>query len=89
MQEFNLSYEYVLAMTWREFQLRSYGWHQSENRSWQKVRKITYYSLVASGSIDSKKTSEVAFMPIGDEVSDKKSVLEMLKEAKEKLKNGR
>jgi hypothetical protein len=38
----------VYKMSWREFQLRSYGYSRSEKNDWLKVREIAYNALVGS-----------------------------------------
>ena len=51
-------------MTWREFQLRRAGYLREEKRRWEHSRSISYYSLVATGAIDTRKMSIEKFMPL-------------------------
>lgn len=51
-------------MSWREFQLRRSGYFRKEKEEWKKARIISYYSLVATGAIDTKKMSIEKFMPL-------------------------
>jgi hypothetical protein len=38
----------VYKMSWREFQLRSYGYSRAEKNDWIKVREIAYNALIGS-----------------------------------------
>lgn len=51
-------------MTWREFQLRKEGYSREDKRRWEHTREISYYVLVATGAIDTRKVSKEKFMPI-------------------------
>lgn len=53
-------------MTWREFQLRRLGYAREDKAKWIHTREIAYYSLVASGAIDTRKVSKEKFMPLND-----------------------
>jgi hypothetical protein len=44
----------VYEMSWREFQLRSYGFKRADKAQWVKVREIAYNSLIGS-HLDPKK----------------------------------
>lgn len=56
--------EYVEDMTWREFQLRRYGYERENRAKWEHTREISYCALVATGAIDTKKMSKEKFMPL-------------------------
>lgn len=51
-------------MTWREFQLRRFGFERENKAKWEHTRDISYYALVATGAIDTKKVSKEKFFPI-------------------------
>lgn len=53
-------------MTWREFQLRRFGFIRSTIEEWKKTRLVSYYSLVATGAINTKKMSIEKFMPLDE-----------------------
>lgn len=53
-------------MTWREFQLRRFGFIRSQIEDWKKTRMVSYYSLVATGAINTTKMSIEKFMPLDD-----------------------
>lgn len=67
-------------MTWREFQLRRAGYLREEKRRWEHSRSISYYSLVATGAIDTRKMSLEKFMPL-DGTSQKGIMSDEQKEA--------
>ncbi len=56
--------EYVDDMTWREFVLRVNGYRRQQKEKWYHTRLVSYYSLVATGAIDTKKISIDKFMPL-------------------------
>ena len=51
-------------MSWREYQLRRIGYIRQEKEEWKRTRMVSYYSLVASGAIDTRKMSIEQFMPL-------------------------
>lgn len=80
-------------MTWREFQLKVYGYRREQKNKWHHSRLIAYYSLVATGAIDTKKMSMEKFMPLEEKTNvsnnEQKELLkqmmqEALTQAKEK-----
>lgn len=61
-------------MSWREFQLRSYGFKRAEKNDLHKVREIAWNALV--GSHQNPKTlpkSKEKFMPLNEKVEVKRS----------------
>jgi hypothetical protein len=52
-------------MTFAEFQIRLFAWTRMQNRDWEKVRILAWYSYVGS-HVDPKKlpSSITSFMPI-------------------------
>lgn len=58
-------------MTWREFQLRRYGYEREDKSKWLHTREICYYVLAATGAIDTKKMSKEKFMPLNGNGSKK------------------
>jgi hypothetical protein len=56
--------EYVEDMTWREFQLRRYGYERENRAKWEHTREISYCALAATGAIDTKKMSKEQFMSL-------------------------
>lgn len=58
-------------MTWREFQLRRYGYEREDKSKWLHTREICYYVLAATGAIDTKKMSKEKFMPLDGSGSKK------------------
>lgn len=80
-------------MSWREFQLRLAGYIRQQKNKWIHTREIVYYTLVASGSIDTKKLSKEKFMPLENSVKNRNGGLndrqkELMKEALNKALNG-
>lgn len=71
-------------MTWREFQLRKYGFERSEKRNWFKIRELGYASLVAGG-MDPKKVSKEKYLPLEEKrrATVGSAAFEALKAAKE------
>ncbi|WP_294892652.1 hypothetical protein [Sulfuricurvum sp. MLSB] len=55
-------------MSWREFQLRSFGYKRKDRQDWLKVREVAYSSLVGS-HLDPKKLPKTKekFLPLGME----------------------
>lgn len=51
-------------MTWREFQLRRFGFNRENKVRWEHTREISYYALAATGVIDTRKVSKEKFFPI-------------------------
>lgn len=79
-------------MTWREFMLAKHGYIRQQTEDWKKARLTAYYSLVASGAIDSKKTSIESFMPLEGKKKVNRAGLEALKKAQQEYlekKHGR
>lgn len=79
-------------MTWREFMLAKHGYIRNQTEDWKKARLTAYYSLVATGAIDSKKTSIESFMSLEGKKKVNRAGLEALKKAQQKYleqKNGR
>jgi hypothetical protein len=58
----------VYMMSWREFQLRSFGYKRKDRQDWLKVREVAYSSLVGS-HLDPKKLPKTKekFLPLGME----------------------
>lgn len=67
-------------MSWREFQLRSFGYKRKDRQDWLKVREVAYASLVGS-HLDPKKLPKTKekFLPLGTEqksrVSDEQKAM--------------
>lgn len=74
------------SWTWREFQLKRLGYFRKEKEEWKKARIISYYSLVATGAIDTKKMSIEKFMPL-DDSNSKPRMSDAMKEALENAQN--
>lgn len=51
-------------MTWREFQLRRFGFDRESKLRWEHTRDISYYALAATGAINTTKLSKEKFFPI-------------------------
>jgi len=51
-------------MTWREFQLRKYGYDREQRSKWEHTREISYCALAATGAIDTRKMSKEKFMSL-------------------------
>lgn len=51
-------------MTWREFQLRRFGFDRENKSRWEHTRDISYYALAATGAINTTKVSKEKFFPI-------------------------
>ena len=68
-------------MSFAEFQIRLFAWKRTQERDWEKVRLIAWYSMIGS-HLDSKKMpkSLSQFMPLG---LDKKQVSEISEEHKQ------
>jgi len=61
------SYNYVLAMTWAEFQIRAYGYNRMQEKEDLRTREIAWASLIGSHVNPKKlpKTKE-RFWQIGE-----------------------
>lgn len=57
------SLDYVLDMTWREFQLRLLGYKRQEKNDWFKVRELAYLVYLSIPQKGSKMNKE-KFMPL-------------------------
>ena len=79
------SLEYVNAMTWAEFQIRSYGWKRSDERESYKFRKIGFAAMWAfHGDFKRMPKSENKFWQIGNkEISTTDAMQEAIKKARE------
>ena len=51
-------------MSWREFLLRRLGYLRKEKSEWIHSRFLAYYSLAATGAIETKKMTIEQFMPL-------------------------
>lgn len=53
-------------MSFAEFQIRLFAWKRTQEREWEKVRLVSWYSMVGS-HLDAKKLpkSLSQFMPLG------------------------
>lgn len=68
-------------MTWREFQLRRLGYIRGNIEEWKKARMTSYYSLVATGAIDTRKMSIEKFMPLDSAQQSKGRITDAMKNA--------
>ncbi len=72
-------------MTWREFILRREGFFRErkneETRQMKHTRVISYFTLVATGAIDTKKLSLDKFLPIKEGASKGNKIEDWQKEA--------
>lgn len=68
-------------MSWREFQLRRSGYFRKEKEEWKKARMTSYYSLVATGAIDTRKMSIEKFMPLDSAPQSKGRISDAMKNA--------
>lgn len=82
-------------MTWREFQLRRFGYLKKQKEEWCKVREIAYWSG-AGTAFEANKVSIDKFMPLKDEASKEEPSKEsrdifkkLQKEYLKKVENGR
>ena len=79
-------------ITWREFMLAKHGFIRQQTEEWKRARLTAYYSLVASGAIEPRKTSIESFMPLEGKKKTNKKALEALKREQQKYiekKHGR
>ena len=55
----------VYNMSFAEFQIRLFAWKRTQERDWEKVRLVSWYSMVGS-HLDAKKMpkSLSQFMPL-------------------------
>lgn len=60
----------VYELTWKEYQLKRDGYLRETINRQYTTRTIAYYSLVATGAIDTKKMSMEKFMPIQGETKE-------------------
>jgi hypothetical protein len=83
----------VYELTWREYLLKRDGYIREIKNRQYTTRTIAYYSLVATGAIDTKKMSMEKFMPLEEKTNvsndEQKELLkqmmqEALTQAKEK-----
>lgn len=83
----------VYELTWREYLLKRDGYLREFKNRQYTTRTIAYYSLVATGAIDTKKMSMEKFMPLEESKNslgdEQKEVLKhfmniAIKESKEK-----
>ena len=75
------------SWTWREFQLKRLGYFRKEKDEWKKARMTSYYSLVATGAIDTRKMSIEKFMPLDSAQQSKGRISDAMKEAYAKAQN--
>lgn len=72
-------------MTWREFILRREGFFRErkneETRQMKHTRVISYFTLVATGAIDTRKLSLDKFLPIQEGTSRGSKIEDWQKEA--------
>lgn len=76
----------MYELTWREYLLKRDGYLREFKNRQYTTRTIAYYSLVATGAIDTKKMSMEKFMPLDDKTSvsndeQKELLKQMMKEA--------
>ena len=63
------------------------GYQRQQKEEWKRARMVSYYALVATGAVDTRKMSIEKFMPL-DDTKEKAKVsnagLEALKIAQQK-----
>ena len=76
-------------MSWREFQLRRLGYLRKEKSEWIHSRFLAYYSLAATGAIETKKMTIEQFMPLDGKKRGRVSsgAIEMLKKEQQKYED--
>ena len=71
----------VEEITWREFQLLRLGYLRTEKEEWKKFRMGAYFSLVATGAINTQKMSIEKFMPLDGANKTPHRLTDAMKEA--------
>lgn len=72
----------VYDMSFAEFQIRLFAWKRTEERAWEKVRLLAWYSMTGS-HLDPKKLPKSInnFMKLGIDNRQKSRVSDAQKEA--------
>ena len=68
-------------MTLLEFNLKTEAYYRINVDEWKKVRTISYFSLVATGAINTQKMSIEKFMPLDGANKTTHRLTDAMKEA--------
>ena len=68
-----MCYDYVLDMTFAEFQIRLFAYKRMQLREWEKVRQISWSAFIGSHQDPKKMPKSIdKFMSLGESVSRSK-----------------
>ena len=92
-----MCYDYVLDMTFAEFQIRLFAYKRMQLRDWEKVRQIAWSAFIGSHQDPKKMPKSIdKFMALdfggkpksGVSENQKERFLQAMKEYKNKVNNG-
>lgn len=68
-------------MSFAEFQIRLFAWKRTEERLWEKVRLLAWYSMTGSHQDPKKMPKTISqFLPLAIDKQNKTSLSEMQKQ---------